>query len=176
VGIDLVVLGRRPGADGHRVVTLDDPASGRHAALVLSGDRPVGATCLGMPSVAAELSVMLERRTPLPADPLALLLPERRTEEASPVRMPGTTTVCRCNDVSKQDVVDAWEGGARTVETVTAATRATTGCGGCAAVVCGLVDWLREADPEAQPLPRSQSEAHSDVQADVETSAQFARP
>ena len=170
VGIDLVVLGRRPGADGDRVVTVDDPGTGRHAALVLHGERLVGATCLGMPSVAAELSVALDRGTPLPADPLALLLPERRTEEATPVRMPAGTTVCRCNDVSKQDVVDAWEGGARTVDAVADATRATTGCGGCEGLVCGLVDWLRAADPEAEPPPVPEAATQPGP------TAQFARP
>jgi len=105
------------------------------------------------------LSVAFDRRTPLPVDPLALLLPAGRVEESlSPVRMPGTTTVCRCNGVSKKEIVSAWEAGADTVDAVAAATRATTGCGGCTEVVCGLVDWLGESDPatpltEATPPP-----------------------
>ena len=81
---------------------------------------------------------------------VALLVADSgRTEEsASPVRMPGATTVCRCNGVSKRDIVKAWEGGAATLDAVVTATRATTGCGGCKEVVCGLVDWLNESDPE----------------------------
>lgn len=154
VGIDLVALGVRPSqaAAGDRVIAVDDPQGLRHFGLVLRGDRLVGATCLGAPEVAAELSVLLDRGTPLPLDPLALLTPERRTEEASPVRMPSTTVVCRCNNVTKRDLVTAWEQGADSVEKVASRTRATTGCGGCSSVVCGIVDWLAASDPgTAQP-------------------------
>ena len=66
--------------------------------------------------------------------------------------MPAATTVCRCNGVTKRDVVQAWEDGARSVPEVATATRATTGCGGCRQLVCGLVDWLRASDPDtSQP-------------------------
>jgi assimilatory nitrate reductase electron transfer subunit len=137
-----------------RVLTVSDPVGRRHIDLVLRDDELgqealVGVTCLGASDVSASLSVAFDRRTPLPVDPLVLLVPEgRAAESTSPVRMPGTTTVCRCNGVSKKEIVAAWEAGASTVDAVAAATRATTGCGGCTQVVCGLVDWLNESDPE----------------------------
>ena len=150
-GVDLVALGVRPSraVAQDRVISVDDPRGGRHLALVVRGDRLVGATVLGAPEAAAELSVLLDRQTPVPRDPLVLLTPERRAEEPepSPVRMPATTTVCRCNGVTKQDIVRAWEGGAASVEDVSSATRATTGCGGCREVVCGIVEWLAASDP-----------------------------
>jgi assimilatory nitrate reductase electron transfer subunit len=101
--------------------------------------------------------VMVERGTPVPEDPLALLTPERGAlaPAASPVAMPGATTVCRCNGVTKHDVVAAWESGASTVEAVASATRATTGCGGCTQVVCGLVSWLEETAGAERPDARS---------------------
>jgi assimilatory nitrate reductase electron transfer subunit len=148
VGIDLCVLGTRPSraAAEDRVISVDDPRGGRHVGLVVRGERLVGATCLGAPALAAELSVLLERGTPVPEDPLALVAPERgpAAPPASPTAMPGATTVCRCNGVTKHDVVTAWEAGATTVDAVAGATRATTGCGGCTEVVCGLVSWLEE--------------------------------
>jgi assimilatory nitrate reductase electron transfer subunit len=150
-GVDLVTMGVRASAahDTDRVVTLSDPGGRRHIDLVVREDTLVGVTCLGASDVSASLSVAFDRRTPLPVDPLALLVPEgRAAQSTSPVRMPGTTTVCRCNGVSKKDIVSAWEAGAGTVDAVAAATRATTGCGGCKEVVCGLVDWLNESDPE----------------------------
>jgi assimilatory nitrate reductase electron transfer subunit len=155
-GVDLVTMGVRASAarDTDRVLTISDPGGRRHVDLVLRPDEHgeptlVGVTCLGAADVSASLSVAFDRRTPLPVDPLALLLPEggRTEESASPVRMPGATTVCRCNGVSKKDIVTAWEAGAGTVEAVAARTRATTGCGGCKDVVCGLVDWLNASDP-----------------------------
>jgi assimilatory nitrate reductase electron transfer subunit len=156
VGVDLVALGVRASAarPEDRVITVDDPAGGRHLSLVVRGEHLVGATVLGAPAVAAEVSVALDRSTPLPRDPLALLTPERTGESTSPMRMPGATTVCRCNSVTKAQIVGAWEAGADSVEKVAARTRATTGCGGCREVVCGLVDWLAEVDPpEPVDLP-----------------------
>ncbi|WP_457113117.1 FAD-dependent oxidoreductase [Marmoricola sp. URHA0025 HA25] len=159
-GVDLVTMGVRASAarPTDRVVTLSDPTGRRHVDLVVRDDTLVGVTCLGAADVSASLSVAFDRRTPLPVDPLSLLVSDGRVEEsASPVRMPGATTVCRCNGVSKKEIVAAWEAGAGTVEEVAASTRATTGCGGCKEVVCGLVDWLNESDPET-PLTEAQPE------------------
>ncbi|RYE79195.1 MAG: hypothetical protein EOO74_04090, partial [Myxococcales bacterium] len=61
--------------------------------------------------------------------------------------MPNSTTLCRCNNVSKGDIVQAWEAGCDTHEAIAETTRATTGCGGCTKVVCGVLDWLNESDP-----------------------------
>ena len=147
-GVDLVVMGERAdGAPGGRSVTVDDPASRRSVSIVVRDGRLVGVTCLGAPDLSPSLSVAWERRTPTPVDPLALLLPEAAEEEGNPALMPGDTAVCRCNGVTKRDVVSAWDAGADSVPDVAQATRATTGCGGCRSLVCGLVDWLREVDP-----------------------------
>jgi assimilatory nitrate reductase electron transfer subunit len=161
-GVDLVTMGVRASAarDTDRVLSLADPTARRHVDLVLrrdesEGDRLVGVTCLGAAEVSASLSIAFDRRTPLPVDPLALLVPDGppAVESASPVRMPGSTTVCRCNGVSKKAIVTAWEAGAASVEAIALATRATTGCGGCADVVCGLLEWLEASDP---PTPLTQ--------------------
>jgi assimilatory nitrate reductase electron transfer subunit len=146
-GVDLVTMGA-PG-EHDRVVTLSDPAGRRHVQVAVGGDRLTAVTCVGAPDLGASLAVAFDRATPVPTDPLALLLPERAEEDGSPALMPGSTPVCRCNGVSKKDVVAAWEDGAASVQEVAASTRATTGCGGCRSVVCGLVDWLNASDPPA---------------------------
>lgn len=155
-GVDLVTMGTRaadadPGTD--RVVTVSDPGGRRHVEITVREARLAGVTCVGSPDLASALSVAFDRGTPLPADPLSLLLPERAEEDGSPALMPASTPVCRCNGVDKRDIVAAWEDGARTLPEMAAGTRATTGCGGCRDVVCGLVDWLRASDPD----PSSQS-------------------
>lgn len=156
-GIDLVTAGVRPsGAEpGDRVVTISDAAAGRHLDLVQREDRLLGFTVIGMPEVSAQVSLILDRGVPMPPDPLALLGSgaNSQTQKASPLHMPGDTTVCRCNTVSKQDIVHAWEDGADSVDKIATATRATTGCGGCKEVVCGLVDWLEESDPSSPSQP-----------------------
>jgi assimilatory nitrate reductase electron transfer subunit len=166
VGVDLVTMGVRANQAGatDRVLSVSDTGSRRHADLVLrrnerGEDELVGVTVLGFPDVSAALTLAYDRGTPLPADPFALLVPGGSggpvEETTSPMRMPGSTTVCRCTGVTKKQIVTAWEQGASTAEAVAGATRATTGCGGCTDVVCGLVDWLNASDPETPAVPVS---------------------
>lgn len=154
-GVDLVTMGVRPSQarDDDRVLSVSDGGGNRHVDLVVRDGELVGVTCLGFHDVSAALTLAYDRRTPLPADPLALLVPSSAgggvDATPSPMRMPGSTTVCRCTGVTKKQIVGAWEDGATTVDAVAGATRATTGCGGCKDVVCGLVDWLNASDPGA---------------------------
>ncbi|MGH3516909.1 MAG: FAD-dependent oxidoreductase [Haloechinothrix sp.] len=148
-GIDLSALG-----DVHaeldsaedEVVCLSDPARGRYAKLVLREDRVRGAILLGVPDAAATVAHHYDNGTPAPSDRLALLLgralPEETAPAHNPATMPGAVTVCKCNNVTKAGLVDAWRGGARDVRDLADATRATTGCGGCTDVVDGIARWL----------------------------------
>jgi NAD(P)H-nitrite reductase large subunit len=154
-GVDLVTRGARgSSADADdRVLALSDPQAGRHVEVVVRRDRLVGFTSLGAPQVSSSLSVAFERGTPLPMDPAALLLPQTgapdqrsAAPEASPTLIPADATICRCNGVTKSDLMDAWHHGCHSVEEMAASTRATTGCGGCTKTVCGLVDWLTSSD------------------------------
>ncbi|WP_455604937.1 FAD-dependent oxidoreductase [Cellulosimicrobium funkei] len=154
-GLEIVTMGvcgeRRAPDAAHRSVTLSDPAAGRHVEVVVADGVLVGATCVGAPEVGADLAAAYTRRVPVPADPAHLLLrpvAQAPAPASSPTLMPDRTTVCTCNGVTKGDVVGCWHDGARSVDDVARATRATTGCGGCKDVVCGLVDWLAQTDPE----------------------------
>ena len=116
----------------------------------------VGATCVGDARTAADLTTAYTRRTPVPADPAHLLLSPVRgaaapTSEPSPTLMPDRATVCRCNGVTKGEIVACWHDGARDVAAVARRTRATTGCGGCTDAVCGIVDWLARSDVGEEP-------------------------
>ena len=168
-GVDLVTRGVRGSGAGpdDRVIALSDPQARRHVEVVVRRDRLVGFCSLGAPSVSASLSVAFDRPSPLPVDPAALLLPQPSsadqravTPEASPTLIPADATICRCNGVTKSDLMSAWDQGCRTVEQMSGATRATTGCGGCAETVCGLVDWLTSSDggdeSTAQPVRNTQ--------------------
>ena len=53
-----------------------------------------------------------------------------------------STTVCRCNGVTKGVITACWLAGARTTEDVAERTRATTGCGTCRDTIDGIVSWL----------------------------------
>ena len=146
--------------DGVEVVQLADPSRGRYVKAVVRGGVVTGAVCVGAPRAAAELTLLVERGSPAPADRTALLLPGARPaggngpdDGGDPTLIPDRATVCRCNGVTKGAIVGAWDDGARTVEGVAARTRATTGCGTCRDTVCGLLDWLDAADPDPDTSP-----------------------
>ena len=108
----------------------------------------VGATCVGDPQVAADLTVAFDSRTPVPDDPAALLA--RPLAGAAPatsvVDLPDAAVVCRCNAVTKSAITAAVLAGADTPDAVASATRATTGCGSCTSDVCTLVASLGEVE------------------------------
>lgn len=154
VGLSVITMGVRESSagEGDRVVALHDNRARRFVEVVVRDDILVGITCVGAPEIGAHLSTQFDRPGVIPEDPLLLLMgtaPGFTTESASPTTMPSTTTVCRCNGVTKGDLVHAWEGGASTVDALAEKTLATTGCGGCKSLVGGIVDWLQVSDPPA---------------------------
>lgn len=136
---------RRP-RPGERAVRLGDPAAGRWIEAIVADGVLVGATCVGDARVAADLTAAYTRRTPVPADPAFLLLTPVTPAAApvdSPEHMPDDAVVCRCNAVTKGEIVDCCAAGGDSLEEIAATTRATTGCGSCEEAVCGIAAWVR---------------------------------
>ncbi|SFR26637.1 assimilatory nitrate reductase electron transfer subunit [Lentzea waywayandensis] len=130
------------------VLCFQEPSRGRYAKLVLRDDRVAGAIVLGAPDAAATITQLYDRGIPAPTDRLALLLGRALpAEAASPADLPSSAVICRCNTVSKGQIVSAWRAGAESLPQLAEATRATTGCGGCKDAVCGLIDWLGASQP-----------------------------
>lgn len=153
-GIELATMGDRDGPDDAEVLTFADSTRGRYAKLMLAADRIVGATMLGFPDSAATITQLYDRGAPAPSDRLALLLGRALPPESPPVstpfRLPAHAVICRCNTVTKRQLIAAWESGARDVDALASATRATTGCGTCRDAVCGIQEWLASSDPANQ--------------------------
>ncbi|KAA2266014.1 NAD(P)/FAD-dependent oxidoreductase [Solihabitans fulvus] len=156
--IELAALGEvhaeldSPGAE---VLRLEDPTRGHYAKLVLRDDRVVGAILLGAPDAAATITQLYDRGIPAPTDRLALLLGRAMpsgTPSSTPAELPASAVVCRCNTVSKRQLVDAWQTGAQSVPELVSDTRATTGCGSCHEVVCDLAEWLADQDTATEPI------------------------
>ncbi|MQA10789.1 MAG: NAD(P)/FAD-dependent oxidoreductase [Pseudonocardiaceae bacterium] len=127
------------------VLCLTDPTRGHYVKLVIRDERVAGAIVLGAPDAAASVTQFYDRGMPVPADRLALLLGRSlpmASASASPADLPASAVICRCNSVSKGQLVNAWLQGARGVSGLAEATRASTGCGGCRDVVDGLASWL----------------------------------
>ena len=156
-GLDVVTMGTLPPDDldpgGPRVVSLVDLAGRRRVRVAVSDGRITGATCVGDPQVAADLTVAFENRFPVPDDPAALLARPlaEPAHPASVADLPGHATICRCNAVSKDAIVHAIDAGAASIESVADITRATTGCGTCAGQVCALLETRTPAQPGAAP-------------------------
>ncbi|GAB3749428.1 FAD-dependent oxidoreductase [Yimella radicis] len=175
-GLSVVTMGAAGGAGGAgRTVTLSDPGAGRHVSVEVAADRVVAATCIGAPDLAADLTAAFERRTPTPKDPTHLLFAELPTgtgagqgaDRTNLATMPGNATVCRCNGVTKREIVGAHAAGDRDVEAVAARTRATTGCGGCASAVGGLLAWMEEVDPPSDTRPANATPLSTPAAADA---------
>lgn len=153
-GIDIVTMGvsgsaHRP--EGSRRVSLDDPDGARYLEVVVADSRVIGATCIGGGRVASDLVAAYTRGTLVPADPAQLLIRPvagSAVVAESPTRMPDRAVLCRCNSVTKGQIVSAWRGGARDLKAVASCTRATTGCGGCGDAVTGILEWLAASDPD----------------------------
>jgi assimilatory nitrate reductase electron transfer subunit len=136
--------------DDAEIVRFTHRHNGTYRKLVIRDGRLVGAILLGETAAVGTLTQLYDRGGPLPGDRAGLLFPGLAgggvAVAESPVRMPDSAKVCQCNNVTKGQIRACWESGARDLESVAAATRATTGCGGCRDAVEGIVGWLCEQE------------------------------
>uniref|UniRef100_UPI0028D59AB1 FAD-dependent oxidoreductase n=1 Tax=uncultured Microbacterium sp. TaxID=191216 RepID=UPI0028D59AB1 len=154
-GIDVVAGGavdadpfsHAPGCHGPQVTLWADPARGAYVKLVTVDGVLTGFVAVGMPRTGAELTLLFERGSELPADRSALLRLDAADAGMAVVADPfaADATVCWCNGVSAGAIRDAVAAGEPTVACVKASTRAGTGCGGCVGRISELL--AREAVP-----------------------------
>lgn len=131
--VDIDPFSHAPACHGPQVTLWADPARGAYVKLVTVDGVLTGFVAVGMPRTGAELTLLFERGSELPADRSALL-----RLDAPDAGMPATgdpfaadATVCWCNGVNAGAIREAVAAGEPTVACVKAATRAGTGCGGC---------------------------------------------
>lgn len=169
--VDAVILGEgipedEYAADGPRITSLLDPQGRRAIRVATRGEEITGAVCLGAPTVAAGLTQAYQRPGELPQDPARLLVtaPAGAAGPAdNPTAVPDGATVCRCNGVTKRDIVAAYSAGDRDVDEVSARTRCGTGCGGCRSAVEGILQWMARAEPDgATEKTRPRATPHAD--------------
>ncbi len=154
-GIDVVAGGavdadpfsHAPGCHGPQVTLWADPARGAYVKLVTVEGVLTGFVAVGMPRTGAELTLLFERGSELPADRSSLLRLDAADAGMPAVGDPfaADATVCWCNGVSAGAIREAVAVGEPTVACVKSATRAGTGCGGCVGRITELL--AREAVP-----------------------------
>lgn len=123
-----------------------DPEHGRYVKMVSRAGILEGFVAVGMPRTAAELTLLFERGSELPADRSVLLRfdgPDYVPSAAGDA-FALDATVCWCNGVSVGAIADAAAEGERTIACVSAATRAGTGCGGCKGRIADVLDYFAQ--------------------------------
>lgn len=109
-----------------------DPDHGKYVKMSTRGGVLNGFVSVGMPRAGAELTLLFERGSELPADRSALLRLDGSDRDSSVAAAPDPArTVCRCAGVTEATITAAVTGGCSTVPEISATTRAGTGCGGC---------------------------------------------
>lgn len=78
----------------------------------------------------------------LPKNPESLILPA--SGDAKPGlgadALPSSATICSCHNVSKGDIIAAFDNGAATISDIKSCTKASSGCGGCSALLKSVCD------------------------------------
>jgi assimilatory nitrate reductase electron transfer subunit len=113
-----------------------DPEHGRYVKMTTRAGVLAGLVCVGMPRTAAELVLLFERGSELPADRSGLLRLDGPEQLLQGIGTPDSSadpeaTVCRCAGISRGRIAAAVEQGCRSVADISRQTRAGTGCGGC---------------------------------------------
>jgi assimilatory nitrate reductase electron transfer subunit len=118
-----------------------DPEHGRYVKMVTRGGVLEGLVCVGMPRTAAELVLLYERGSELPADRTALFRLDA-AEQLPDLSGPAdpASPLCRCTGATHGQVQEAVAGGCHSVGAVSGATRAGTGCGGCRSRIAELIE------------------------------------
>ncbi|MFC8302253.1 FAD-dependent oxidoreductase [Specibacter sp. NPDC057265] len=127
---------------GQQVSVWADPEHGKYVKMTTRAGVLAGFISVGMPRTGAELTLLFERGSELPADRSALLRldgPDAAGALGGAGTDPGRT-VCRCAGISAGAVLSAVAGGCASVPEVSAATRAGTGCGGCHGALQELIE------------------------------------
>jgi len=130
-----------PACHAPQVTLWADPARGAYVKLVTVDGVLTGFVAVGMPRTGAELTLLFERGSELPADRSTLLRLDAPDAGMTAVADPfaADATVCWCNGVSAGAIREAAAAGEPTVACVKASTRAGTGCGGCVGRITELL-------------------------------------
>jgi assimilatory nitrate reductase electron transfer subunit len=131
-----------------RVSQWADPEHGRYTKMLTRDGILEGFVCVGMPRTAAELTLLFERGSELPADRSMLLRydgPDYLPSAGSDL-FALEATVCWCNGVTVGAIAESACAGNTTIAGISAATRAGTGCGGCKVRIGEVIDRFVEAE------------------------------
>lgn len=144
LGVDVGSVGDAQGrAEGTLSYVFSDPVKNQYKRLNLSADgkRVTGAVLVGDCEPYDQLLQYVLNELPVPESPETLFLPASAgSAQLDTNLLPDTATVCSCHNVSKGQLAECVQAGARTMGAIKTATKASTGCGGCGALVKTLFE------------------------------------
>ncbi len=143
MGVELSVMGaKEPAHEADEVAVYSDPTRGVYKKLIVRDGVVSGAILLGDAAVAPSLLQLFDRATRVPGSPAEMLFPSSAggPPPASVRDLPSDAQICNCNGVSKGRILEAVDGGCRSLKALCDATRAGTGCGTCKPQVQALLE------------------------------------
>ena len=144
LGVDVGSIGDAHGhAEGSIAFTFSDEREAVYKRIITSADGKLllGAVLVGDCSDYDSLLQYYLNAIELPAEPEGMILPNVEGGIAlGASALPATATICSCHNVSKGDIIGAFDAGCCSLGDVKSETKASTGCGGCAALLKNIVD------------------------------------
>ncbi|SNT72811.1 nitrite reductase large subunit NirB [Paracoccus seriniphilus] len=140
-GCDLFSAGDFADADDREDIIFRDPARGIYKRLVLEGQRLIGAVMYGDTGDGPWFHGLIKDRTDISdmRDTLIFGPAFQGGAQADPLAavaaLPADAEICGCNGICKSRIVDAIQGGARTLTDVREQTKASASCGTCTGLV-----------------------------------------
>ncbi|MGH8119148.1 MAG: nitrite reductase large subunit NirB [Gammaproteobacteria bacterium] len=141
LGIDVASFGDAHGkVTGARAYSYIDEPNEIYKKIVISADgkKLLGGVLVGDAKDYGTLLQYTLNGIDLPEHPDELILPQRDGKNnlgPGIDALPGTAQICSCNNVSKNDLIAAMDGGALNLADLKSRTRTSTACGGCTVLV-----------------------------------------
>ena len=124
--------------------TYENQALGVYKKIVVDATKQklLGAVLVGDTSDYDTLLQYALNGIDLPEHPESLILPANGAAKPGlgADALPDTATICSCHNVSKGDIIAAFDGGACSVTDIKSCTKASSGCGGCSALLKSVCD------------------------------------
>ena len=141
LGVDVASIGDAHGkTSGSLSYSFVDEPNGVYKKIVISRDKKMllGSVLIGDSNDYGTLQQYVLNAIELPEHPEDLILPQHGGASATGLgvdALPGSAQICSCNNVSKDDLIAAMDGGALTLADLKSCTKASTTCGGCTVLV-----------------------------------------
>ncbi|MGY4691241.1 nitrite reductase large subunit NirB [Salibacterium sp. K-3] len=174
-GVDVFSAGDFMDGEDKKAVRVHDEFEGVYKKVTVQDDKVVGSVLFGDTSDSPRLLDMMKKQEDISGMSKAVLLPSENAEASeSPVlSMAPEETICGCNGVSKEAIVQAIEqDGLTSVEEIKKHTNASRSCGGCKPLVSDLLqavlgDEVTEA--QVEPMCGCTTMSHEQVQDAIRT-------